>query len=177
MLVVDQFEEVFTVCRDERERTAFLDALVDLSRTAIGRPGRASPMRADFYGHCAAARAARPRWSAPTRCSSARCAATSCGARSRPAERAGLSVEPALTDALIADVLDEPGGLPLLSAALLEQWREREGRVMRHAAYERTGGVRGAVGRLAERTYAQLSEPSSDAARADPAAAGRRRRA
>ena len=73
----------------------------------------------------------------------------------RAIERAGAAgracrSSPSLTDALIADVLDEPGGLPLLSAALLEQWREREGRVLRRAAYERTGGVRGAVGRLAE---------------------------
>ena len=78
-----------------------------------------------------------------------------------PARRVGLRVEPSLTDALIADVLDEPGGLPLLSAALLEQWRERDGHVMRRAAYERTGGVRGAVGRLAERTYARLRAESA----------------
>ena len=62
-------------------------------------------------------------------------------------------------------MLDEPGGLPLLSAALLEQWRERDGHVMRRAAYERTGGVRGAVGRLAEATYARLSEPERIAAK------------
>ena len=82
-----------------------------------------------------------------------------------PARRVGLRVEPSLTDALIVDVLDEPGGLPLLSAALLEQWRERDGHVMRRAAYERTGGVRGAVGRLAEATYARLSEPERTAAK------------
>jgi hypothetical protein len=82
-----------------------------------------------------------------------------------PARRVGLEVESSLTDALIADVQDQPGGLPLLSAALLEQWREREGRVMRRAVYERTGGVSGAVGRLAEETYAGLSEPERRAAR------------
>jgi WD40 repeat protein len=74
-------------------------------------------------------------------------------------------VERSLTDALIGDVLGEPGGLPLLSASLVELWRERDGRVMRHAAYERTGGVRAAVGRLAEHTYTQLSEPERRAAR------------
>ena len=47
-----------------------------------------------------------------------------------PARRVGLQVEPSLTDALIADTLDQPGGLPLLSAALLEQWRERDGRTL-----------------------------------------------
>ena len=122
-------------------------------------------VRADFYGHCAAhERLARLAGAhqvlvGPMRRDELR-RAIEC-----PAERAGLRVEPALTDALIGDVLDEPGGLPLLSAALLEQWRERHGRVMCHAAYERTGGVRGAVGRMAERTYAQLSEPEQRAAR------------
>ena len=62
-------------------------------------------------------------------------------------------------------MLDEPGGLPLLSAALLEQWRERDGHVMRRAAYERTGGVRSAVGRLAEATYTGLSGDERVAAR------------
>ena len=110
-------------------------------------------MRADFYGHCATydrlARlvGANQVLVGPMRRDELRRAIV------EPARRVGLRVEPALTDALIADVADEPGGLPLLSAALLEQWRERDGRVMRRAAYERTGGVRGAVGRLAEATY------------------------
>ncbi|MDA0166356.1 winged helix-turn-helix domain-containing protein [Solirubrobacter ginsenosidimutans] len=159
LLVVDQFEEVFAVCRDAAERTAFLDALVEHDGQVV------LAVRADFYGRCAThERLARLVGAhqvlvGPMRRDELRRAIES------PAERAGLRVEPELTDALIADVLDEPGGLPLLSAALLEQWRERDGLVMRHAAYERTGGVRGAVGRLAEHTYTQLSEPEQRAAR------------
>ena len=164
VLVVDQFEEVFTVCRDERERTEFLDALVALAEDRDRRVQVVIAMRADFYGHCALrpARAARRREPGARRPDAARRAAPG-DRRARAAGRA--AVEPSLTDALIADVLDEPGGLPLLSAALLEQWRERDGRVMRRAAYERTGGVRGAVGRLAEATYARLSEPERVAAK------------
>ena len=82
----------------------------------------------------------------------------------RPAQRAGLRVEPELTDALVADVEGEPGALPLLSTALLELWQHRDGRRLRHAAYEHTGGVRGAVARLAEDAFGQL----------DAGAAGRR---
>jgi DNA-binding SARP family transcriptional activator/WD40 repeat protein len=166
VLVVDQFEEVFTVCRDERERAWFVDALVELAGDRDRGVQVVLAMRADFYGRCAAYdRLARlvganhvlvgPMAQEELR-----------RAIEEPARRAGLQVEPALTDALIADVADQPGGLPLLSAALLEQWREREGRVMRRAAYDRTGGVHGAVGRLAEQTYASLSEPQRDAARA-----------
>ena len=78
----------------------------------------------------------------------------------RPALRVGLRVEPALADALVADVEGEPGALPLLSTALLELWRGRDGRRLRHAAYEHTGGVRGAVARLAEEAYGQLDPRS-----------------
>ena len=83
----------------------------------------------------------------------------------RPALRVGLRVDPELTDALVADVEGEPGALPLLSTALLELWRQRDGRHLRHAAYEHTGGVRGAVARLAEEAYGQLDEREQAIAR------------
>ena len=165
VLVVDQFEEVFTLCRDEQERTDFLDALVALAEDRDRHVQVVVAMRADFYGRCAThdrlARlvGANQVLVGPMRRDELRRAIV------EPARRVGLRVEPSLTDALIADVADEPGGLPLLSAALLEQWRERDGRVMRRAAYERTGGVRGAVGRLAEATYTGLPEPERIAAR------------
>ena len=83
-----------------------------------------------------------------------------------PARRAGLRVEPSLTSALVGDVADEPGGLPLLSTTLVELWEERSGRTLRHSAYERSGGVNGAVARLAERAYARLAARPSARARA-----------
>ena len=73
-----------------------------------------------------------------------------------PAERAGLAAEPALVDALVDDTAGEPGGLPLLSTALLDLWHDRQGRSLTLASYERTGGVRGAVGRHAESAFLTL---------------------
>src|SRR4029453_10318638 len=70
-----------------------------------------------------------------------------------------------LTEALVAEVADEPGGLPLLSTALVELWQAGEAGWIRMEAYERTGGVRGAVARLAESSYGQLSDSEQDAAR------------
>ena len=82
-----------------------------------------------------------------------------------PAERAGLRVEPALSRALVDDVQGEPGALPLLSTALLELWQQREGRRLSKAAYERTGGVQGAVGRLGEDAFRALDAEQQQTAR------------
>jgi WD40 repeat protein len=82
-----------------------------------------------------------------------------------PAERVGLTVEDTLVDALVDDVADAPGALPLLSTALLELWQRRDGRWLRHASYDDTGGVSKAVGRLAEDAYGQLDAAQQAVAR------------
>ena len=97
----------------------------------------------------------------------------------RPAQRAGLRVEPELTDALVADVEHEPGALPLLSTALLELWQRRDGRRLRLSTYEATGGVRGAVARHAEVAFGRLDRSQQALARSvllRLADRGRRRR-
>jgi DNA-binding SARP family transcriptional activator/WD40 repeat protein len=165
ILTVDQFEEVFVACQDGVQRAEFLDLLVEAARDRDGRVPIVLAMRADFYGRCASHEALADLVGAnqvlvrPMRRDELR------RAIELPARRAGLRVEPALVDALLADTLGEPGGLPLLSTALLELWQERDGRVLRRSAYARTGGVRGAVGRLAEATYARLEQPQQEAAR------------
>lgn len=83
----------------------------------------------------------------------------------QPARRVGLRVESTLVDALVQEVGGEPGGLPLLSTALVELWRARDDRWLRFEAYERTGGVRGAVARLAEESYEELSPADREVAR------------
>ena len=153
MIAVDQFEELFTACRDEAERAAFADALVAAVRDPRRRALVLIALRADFYGRCASypelwrMLGANHVLVGPMRRDELRRAIES------PAQRAGLRVDAALVDALVADVQGEPGALPLLSTALLELWQERDGRGSALAAYERAGGVRGAVARLAERVY------------------------
>jgi WD40 repeat protein len=75
-----------------------------------------------------------------------------------PARRAELEIERPLVEALVADTVSEPGGLPLLSAALLELWRLRQDSLLQLESYRRSGGVRGAVARLAEDVYGRMSE-------------------
>jgi WD40 repeat protein/DNA-binding SARP family transcriptional activator len=165
VVAVDQFEEAFTACRDEGERAAFVDALVRCARNS--QPGAVVIIacRADFYGHCAGypelsrMLGANQVLVGPMRRHELR------RAIEQPALRAGLRVEPDLVDALIADVEGEPGGLPLLSTALLELWQQRDGRRLHLGAYDRTGGVRGAVARLAEASYERLALDQREQAR------------
>jgi WD40 repeat protein/DNA-binding SARP family transcriptional activator len=163
VLVVDQFEELFTTCRDEPERAAFAAALV---RWALEHDGATViAVRADFYGRCAA----YPDLSALLGANHVLVGPMArdelARAIERPAQRAGLIVEPELAEALLADVEGRPGALPLLSTTLLELWRERDGRRLRLAAYARSGGVQGAVARMAEAAYLALDPQQQAAAR------------
>ena len=141
VLFVDQFEEAFVACRDEAEREAFLDALVEGAADPDERLVVVLAIRADFYGRCAEHAelstlvGANQVLVGPMRRDELR------RAIELPARKAGLRVESRLVSALVGDVVDEPGGLPLFSAALLELWQRRDGRTLRHRAYERTGGV------------------------------------
>ena len=162
LLVVDQLEEVFTLCRDDAERMVFLDALT--------RPAPDETIviavRADFYGRFAALPALASLLAenhvlvGPMKAEDLR------RAIELPSRKAGLNVEPALVDALVADVVDEPGGLPLLSTALVELWQHREGRTLRLETYRRSGGVRGAVARIADEAYEGFTPEQQETARA-----------
>jgi WD40 repeat protein len=163
VLVVDQFEELFTACEDETERAAFVSGLVRWALEGDGPTVLA--VRADLYGRCAA----YPDLSALLGANHVLVGPMTRDELSRaiaqPGHRVGLSVEPDLVAALLADVEGRPGALPLLSTALLELWRERDGRHLRLAAYARFGGVQGAVARLAEDAYVALAVEQQAAAR------------
>src|SRR5215217_5637449 len=162
VLAVDQFEELFTACQDEAERAEFADSLV---RAARAGTVVVLAVRADFYGRCAA----YPELSQLLGANHVLVGPMSrdelSRAIERPAERVGLIVESELVESLLGDVEGEPGALPLLSTALLELWRGRDGRRLRLAAYARSGGVHGAVARLAEEAFVGLDTERQAAAR------------
>ncbi len=165
VVAVDQFEELFTVCRLEEERAAFLEELVGAARDGGQRALVLVSLRADFYGRLAS----YPRFGELVSGSHALVGpmdrAELARAIERPAARAGLELERGLADALVSDVAGEPGGLPLLSTTLLELWRERDDQALRYDSYRTSGGVRGAVARLAEAAYTQLGDTERRIAR------------
>ncbi len=82
-----------------------------------------------------------------------------------PARVVGLVLEPGLVDALVREVLQAPGGLPLLSHALAETWERKEGAVLTVAGYRATGGITSAVSQSAERLYESLPADDRDVLR------------
>jgi WD40 repeat protein/DNA-binding SARP family transcriptional activator/energy-coupling factor transporter ATP-binding protein EcfA2 len=165
VLAVDQLEELFTVCEHEGERAAFLDQLAAAACDTERRVLIVVALRGDFYGRCAS----YTRFAELLSASHVLVGPMRRGELARaievPAARAGLDVERALVEDLVGDVAGEPGGLPLLSTMLLELWRVRDGRVLKAERYAASGGVRGAVARLAEDAYARLDEPGRRVAR------------
>ncbi|MDT0570544.1 hypothetical protein RM704_24270 [Streptomyces sp. DSM 3412] len=163
-VVVDQFEEVFTLCRDREERGRFIDLLL-AARVPGSRVRVVIAVRADFYARCAEHRELADSLSrasllvGPMRAEELREAVV------KPAQAVGLLVERELTARLVEEVLDEPGGLPMLSHALLETWRRRRGRMLTLAGYQAAGGVRGAIAATAEAVYGQLSPEQARTAR------------
>ena len=166
LVVVDQFEEVFTACTEPAERAAFLDALASAAAAdAEGRLLVVLALRADFYGACAShPRLARLLGGNQVLVGPMR--PDELGrAIEEPAAAAGLVVEPELVARLVEETAGRTGGLPLLSTTLLELWERRSGDRLTIGAYERTGGVNGAVARLAERAYDRLSPAEAAVAR------------
>ncbi|MFV1962122.1 MAG: BMP family ABC transporter substrate-binding protein, partial [Acidimicrobiia bacterium] len=164
VIVVDQFEELFTLC-DPDTSNRFLTALVEAASDPHGRIRVITTLRADFYdrplGH--------PKFGiamgegvvnvvpmAPEELEQA---------ASQPAERAGVRLEPSLEAALIGDVLGEPGALPLFQFALTDLFDRRVGDTLTLSAYREMGGIHGTISRKAEQLYGRLTPDQQAVAR------------
>jgi WD40 repeat protein/transcriptional regulator with XRE-family HTH domain len=175
VLVVDQFEELFTQCADERQRRAFITAL-HAAATAGHGPDQTSAalvvlgVRADFEARCAD----YPQLADPVKDRYLVTAMTERQLRmaiTEPAKKAGAKVDDDLADLLLAEVrTGQPGAfgagaLPLLSHALDQAWRHRTGQAVTLADYDRAGGIDGAVAATAQRVYDGLIPAQQAAAR------------
>ncbi|HEX6255808.1 MAG TPA: TIR domain-containing protein [Euzebyales bacterium] len=154
--VVDQFEEVFTLCSNEDERSAFVANLLYAGTVPDGSATIVLTLRADFYGHCStypelARYAATHQFLvSPMATDDQRLAIE------QPALTAGLQFEEGLVDVIVEDVVGQPGALPLLEHALFELWKRRLGNMLTLEGYRDTGGVSGAVATRADAIYASL---------------------
>ena len=162
LLVVDQLEEVFANDTDRQVTREFLDRLA--ARVEAGTLVVAT-MRADYLGWLAESpqlsRLAERGLLLLTPLTEDELRA----AIEEPARLVGLILEPGLVDVLVRDVAGAPGGLPLLSHALVETWEHRDGNVMTVEGYRATGGIHSAVAQSAERLHDSLTPADRDVLR------------
>jgi WD40 repeat protein len=159
VLVVDQFEEAFTLTTDERERALFLESLRVATAEPDSRVRVIVTFRADFYdrplvyprfGELLAARTEAVPPLTPDELEEA---------IRGPAERIGVRPEPGLVADMIADVFHQPGALPLLQYALTELFDRRKDGTLTLSAYHDIGGVGGALSSAADRIY-EATDPA-----------------
>jgi WD40 repeat protein/DNA-binding SARP family transcriptional activator len=165
VIVLDQFEEVFTLMAEGRERLHLLASLRAAALEPESRVRVVATLRADFFdeplsihgfGDLLAARTEAIPPMSPEELERAIVG---------PADRSGLAVEPRLLAAMIADVVDRPGALPLLQYALTELAERRADGVLTLEGYRRIGGVSGALARRAEQLFEAMNETARDACR------------
>ncbi|AIG76709.1 Hypothetical protein AJAP_19230 [Amycolatopsis japonica] len=149
VVVVDQFEEVFTLCAGESERRRFIAALIAM-RAVLG-------VRGDFYDHCLADDQLAKFLPASQFNLQAMTPAGLRAAIERPARQIGVDVEPSLVEVLLHEIGTDAGGLPLLAHALAVTWQRRTGDKLTLADYDRTGRIHGAIAATADEAYARCS--------------------
>ena len=153
LLVIDQFEELFTLGRSEDERVAFIGNLITAAAESDGRVMVVITLRADFYAHCANYMSLREALAQNQVYIGAMTEEELRRAIEEPARRGRWEFEPGLVNLLLQEVGHEPGALPLLSHALLATWQRRRGRTMTLGGYASSGGVRGAIAETAETIF------------------------
>jgi WD40 repeat protein/class 3 adenylate cyclase len=164
VLVIDQFEEVFTLVEDEAVRTHFLGSLEAAASDPHNRLRIVATLRADFYDRPLLYRGFAELFKSRVEAVIPLSAEELEQAISGPAKRVDVSLEPGLVAAMLADVAEEPGALPLMEYALTELFERRDGRVLSRDAYREIGGVSGALGRRAEELFAELDDDGKEAA-------------
>ena len=165
ILVVDQFEEVFTLVEDETERQRFIDLLIAAVSDPRARVRIILTLRADFYDrplmYPALAEWVRRRTAVIVPMTLRELEQ----AISLPAARVGAMFEAGLIDRIVQEIGEQPGVLPLLQYALTELFKRSDGRVLTLDAYEDSGGVSAALAQRADELYAELDAAEQETAR------------
>ncbi|MGB3191188.1 MAG: WD40 repeat domain-containing protein, partial [Limnoraphis sp.] len=160
LLIADQFEELYTLCPDEKIRRQFLDTLLNTFKTFAEQSSLSTvlvaTMRADFLGNALSYRPLADVLQkgnimlGPMNENELR------DVIEKPAQKLGVSFEHGLVERILDDVDKEPGNLPLLEFALTELWKKRQGKQLTHKAYEDIGEVSGALTGYADEKFSKL---------------------
>ena len=164
VLLIDQFEEIFTLVADEEIRARFLRLLVKAVQTPTSRLKIIITLRADFYDRPLQYTGLSELMRDNTEIVLPLSLPEMEEAITQPASRFGIQFEHGLVPRIIHDVNQQPGALPLLQFALTELFDKREGYLLKIGIYEAAGGVLGSLARRAEELYVSLDSYSQAAA-------------
>ncbi len=165
LLVVDQFEELFTLTQDEDCRSGFLKVLAVAVADPLSRVRIVVSLRADFYDRPLLYRAFGDLLAARTEAVPPLSTNELVRAIVGPADRVGVRMKPGLVSEIVTEVADQPGALPLLQYALTELFERRDTSELTIQAYREIGGTLGALGRRAEEIYGSLDAEGKETAR------------
>jgi tetratricopeptide (TPR) repeat protein/energy-coupling factor transporter ATP-binding protein EcfA2 len=166
LLFIDQFEELFTLCRSPQEREAFISALLQ----AVSGEGQAAltvliALRADYYADISRYDQLRLVVAEHQEFIGAMNRDELASAIDRPLALGNWKIQEGLIKTILDDIGYEPGALPLLSHALHETWLRRRGRTLTLSGYTEAGGVRGAIAQTAEAVFRGLPPEHQPVAR------------
>ena len=164
-LVIDQFDELFTLVEDEAERSHFLASLLSAVNASNARVRIVVTLRADFYDRPLTYQGFGELLGARTQTVTPLSPRELQRAVAGPAERVGVVPEPALMAEIVADAADRPGALPLLQYALTEIFERRRNGILALADYRELGGLGGALAGRAEHLYTSGEEAGQEATR------------
>ncbi|MEM9266672.1 MAG: pentapeptide repeat-containing protein, partial [Cyanobacteria bacterium P01_F01_bin.13] len=155
MLVIDQFEEVFTLCQDDAERQHFFETVLGALETSENKLCVVLAMRADFVGKCLEQEYSGLAKILPTRTISVLPLTEDefRDAICKPAEQVNLTIEPALVTEILTDIKGAPGSLPLLQYTLKELWQRRQTDTLMLSTYQELGGINGTLDKRATEIY------------------------
>ena len=158
VLVVDQFEEAFTLCQDPDERQTFFTTLLG-ALAATNRLRLILAMRSDFVGKCFEADYSGLATQVKTHLEPVlpMSSAELTQAITAPARQVGISLEPGLVEALLKDVDPTSGSLPLLQYTLTELWQRQQDHQLKLSTYMQLGGVTGTLQQRADEVYNSLT--------------------
>ncbi len=165
LLVIDQFEELFTLVHDKAEVAHFLDGLATAVSDAHSCLRLVIGLRADFYDRPLVHPSLGGLMQSRTEVVLPMSAKELSSAIQKPAEKVGMVFEEGLVAAILADVIDQPGSLPLLQYALTELFERRQDNRITFQAYRSLGGLLGVLGRRADEVYAGLEAEGQALAR------------
>ena len=165
LLVIDQFEEVFTLVEDPAIRQPFLDGLLTAVSASDSRLRVVLTLRADFYDQPLLYTGFGELLRQHTEVVLPLNADELAEAIRSPAGRVGVAFEEGLVSTIVAEVNKQPAALPLLQYALTELFDRHQDGLLTQAAYKATGGVLGALSRRADELYERLTPAGQEIAR------------